>query len=122
MEWKVRKLLEAAGGVVLRSAGSKGKADLVALWPEFSWALQVKAQKPTGAEVEDVRKASLHTEARWALVSQQNGRLVVQCWKKGKPWLISPPGLTTEAESPRTSAKPRKGRGQSDSEPKSGAA
>ncbi len=70
------------------------------MWPEFVYAIQCKAYKPTAAEIAGVRKASESTDARWAMVSSIDGKLEVQCWKKGKPHPIPPPGLITPKESP----------------------
>ncbi|MBI3764145.1 MAG: hypothetical protein HY260_20075 [Chloroflexi bacterium] len=46
LEQKARKLLESLGYTVIRSAGSKGPADLIAIGPTHVRLIQVKA---TGA-------------------------------------------------------------------------
>ena len=86
-EWAVKKMLHLAGAKhVLRSAGSKGQADLVALFDNATWAVQVKTYKPTAKEVEAVRLASEDTEARWALVMCGGGAVESVCYRKGKQY------------------------------------
>ena len=92
-EWAVRKRLESAGAIVVRSAGSKGPADLVALFDYATFCVQVKRAKPTAAETEAVRAASAKTEARWAMVHYNDGIQDVKVFRKGKPHKLWPPGL-----------------------------
>ena len=92
-EYLVRDLMTAQGGVVCRSAGSHGKADLVAMWPHATYAVQVKCSKPSAKEVEEIRTISLQTDARWAIVWVNGTQIEVQCFRRGKPWMILPPGL-----------------------------
>lgn len=77
----------------VRTAGSHGACDIVAMFPEFTWAIQAKAYAATKADREAVEVASRATAARWALVSLLNGKIHVEAWKGGKPWRIKVPGL-----------------------------
>ena len=100
-EWAVRDALLKAGAVhVMRSAGSHGEADLMAIFPEFVWCIQVKTSKPTTAEIEKVRKASSFSKAaRWALVWWDRGcGRTVTSFRGGRPWKIDPPGLQSDKE------------------------
>lgn len=55
-EHRLKKLLEAAGFYVIRSAGSKGKIDLVAL-REVAYLIQVKVNKwGSSDELRELRK------------------------------------------------------------------
>ena len=81
----------------MRSAGSRGAADLVAAYPHATFFIQVKRAKPTAAEVEQVRGASAKTEARWAIVHYNGGLVSTETFWKGKAVKrINPPGLEVE--------------------------
>lgn len=56
-ERAVKQAFEARGALVVRSAGSKGKVDLVAIRPDSVWAIQVKTAKPTPQELAALGKA-----------------------------------------------------------------
>ena len=95
-EWIVQHMLESAGAYVTqRSGGSRGKADIIALYSDLSLALQVKSgvTKPSSAEHEIVREASEHTQATWAMVHIHRGK--TQCWtyRGGKAHKVPVPGL-----------------------------
>lgn len=71
-ERKVKKEYEEAGFLVIRSAGSKGPVDLVAIYPGFDQyvvLIQCKLRKPTAAErrkaVAFVKEFGLTIELRW---------------------------------------------------------
>ena len=86
VEWKVRDMLLSAGAsIVVRSAGSKTLADLVAMFKDSTWAIQCKRAKPSTAEVEGVRYQSRFTEAGWAIVWWQHAECEVQCFRNGRP-------------------------------------
>jgi hypothetical protein len=93
-EWAVRDLLQAEGAIVVRSAGSKSRADLVAMFPHKTYALQVKTYKPTKAELQTAKEASRDTLAHWVVVWYELGR-VRGSWafKGGLEYKILPPGL-----------------------------
>ena len=89
--------MEGGGAIVVRSAGSRGPADLVAMYDYATWAIQVKRAKPTAAEVEAVRMVSAKTLARWAVVHYNGGLVSLQAFWDGKATKrISPPGLEAE--------------------------
>lgn len=92
-EWRVRDVLAEAGATVVRSAGSKGDADLIAMWSHATYAIQVKKAKPSAQEMERCRAASEKTQARWAMVWVRPGPWEVTAFKGGKPYRILPPGL-----------------------------
>jgi Holliday junction resolvase len=93
-EWAVRDKLQEAGAIVVRSAGSKSPADLVAMFQHRTYAIQVKCAKPTPKEREGCCYASEHTEASWVMVWWEGGKATeVEAWKSGKPYRVLPPGL-----------------------------
>ena len=93
-EWRVRKMLESAGAfLVTRSAGSKGAADLVALFDHMTVAVQVKNHLPSQADHDKVCEASAHTDARWALVYLNGAEMRSWCYKRGKAHKVPVPGL-----------------------------
>ena len=93
-EWRVRKMLESAGAyIVVRSAGSKGAADLIALFDHDTFAIQVKNHKPSQKDHDAVTEASRHTSARWALVHLNGSEMRVWSYKNGRPHKVSVPGL-----------------------------
>ena len=94
-EWRVRKMLEQGGAyLVTRSAGSKGAADLIALFDHCTVAVQVKNHKPSQADHDKVQEASKHTDARWALVALSGSEMETWCYKRGKAHKVPVPGLT----------------------------
>ena len=70
-ERKIKKEYEEDGYLVLRSAGSKGPFDLVAIKEDSTILIQCKLRKPTKKEIEGVletvRKYNIHGQAhlRW---------------------------------------------------------
>jgi len=93
-EWAVRDLLQEAGAIVVRSAGSKSPADLVAMFPHRTYAIQVKTYKPTAADEVKCWKPSSDTEAAWVMVHFEGGKVVnARAYKGGKPYKVLPPGL-----------------------------
>lgn len=65
-EYEVKRELEQQGCFVVRSAGSHGPVDLVALTPDGKVVLiQCKTRKPTAAEVADLD--GLQRRFPWAL-------------------------------------------------------
>jgi hypothetical protein len=78
---------------VTRSAGSKGKADLVAFFEHHTYAVQVKRRMPSKAEIRDLIEMSKLTAAIWVLVYWNGGLKNVYCWKKGRVHKVYPPGL-----------------------------
>lgn len=94
LERKVLALLREAGCLYpTRTAGSHGAYDVIAPFPEATYLISCKAYKGTKAEAERCQEASSNTEARWALVTLEDGKLVTQCWRRGKPWKLGPWGL-----------------------------
>ena len=84
-EWKLAAQLKAAGAIVMRSAGSHGEADLVALWGNEAWAIQAKTRKPTAAELRKIVKASKRSAAAWWLMVWPDGRgIVYRQWLGGR--------------------------------------
>lgn len=71
-EYKCKKALEAEGWTVLRTAGSRGDADLVAYWPVSQGGLplvrfiQCKVS-PTKADREKIDKLRRDTGLDWRL-------------------------------------------------------
>ncbi len=55
-EWKVRKVLEAQGWTVMRTAGSKGPVDLIAVQPGRVQFVQCKNRTPTKRELESAKR------------------------------------------------------------------
>jgi len=93
-EWAVRDLLQESGAIVVRSAGSKSPADLVAMFPHRTYAIQVKTYKPTLGDSKKCDNASLDTQAVWVMVHYEGGGVrYCEAWKNGRPYRILPPGL-----------------------------
>lgn len=94
MEVRVRRMLEGGGAyLVTRSAGSRGTADLIALYDHATVAVQVKSYKPTQKDHDSVEEASRHTEARWALVYLNGSEMQTWVYKGGRSCKIPVPGL-----------------------------
>jgi len=94
-EWAVRDLMQAEGAIVVRSAGSKSPADLVALFPHKTYCIQVKTYKPSiKGDLQIAKEASRDTLAHWVVVWYELGR-VRGSWafKGGLEYKILPPGL-----------------------------
>lgn len=87
-------MLESAGAyLVTRSAGSKGAADLIALFDHDTFAVQVKNHKPSQKDHDAVEEASRHTSARWALVYLNGSEMRTWSYRGGKPCKVPVPGL-----------------------------
>jgi len=54
LEWRIRKILEEHGYEVIRSAGSKGKWDLIAIKPGCVRLIQVKKGKVQKHKIKDL--------------------------------------------------------------------
>jgi len=95
-EYRIKKLLEGAGAIVTRSAGSRGLADLVAMFDHTTFGLQIKSAEamPTEAEHEMVREASSRTQAKWAMVHSRGRKIRVWVYQRGKPSKLPVPGLS----------------------------
>ena len=86
-EWKLAAQLKAEGAIVMRSAGSHGEADLVAMWQDATWAIQAKTRTPTAAEVRKIAKASELTSAViWMLVWPVGKAIAYRSWINGAEW------------------------------------
>src|SRR3989304_6922232 len=73
-EWQTRDALKTGGAVfVMRAAGSKGPADLVAVYPEWVWFVQCKVARPTAEERAKVQASASATNQRWAMVWKDGG-------------------------------------------------
>lgn len=93
-EWRVRGFLESAGAfLVTRSAGSKGLADLIALFEHTTVAVQVKNHLPSQKDHDAVCAASEKTDARWALVYLNGGEMRTWVYKSGRAHKVPVPGL-----------------------------
>lgn len=79
--------------LVTRSAGSKGAADLIALYDHATICVQVKNHKPSQKDHDAVEEASRHTEARWALVYLNGSDMQTWVYLRGKSSKIPVPGL-----------------------------
>lgn len=87
-------MLEAGGAyLVTRSAGSRGVADLIALYDHCTVAVQVKNHKPSQRDHDAVEEASRHTDARWALVYLNGSDMQTWVYLRGKSCKIPVPGL-----------------------------
>jgi len=79
--------------MVVRSAGSKGAADLVALFDHTTVAVQVKNHRPSQKDHDAVMEASNKTEARWALVHLDGAHMQTWVYRRGKAMKLPVPGL-----------------------------
>jgi len=86
-------MLESAGAMVMRSAGSKGAADLAAFFEHATVCVQVKNHKPSQKDHDSVLEASKRTEARWALVHLDGAHMQTWVYKGGKAHKLPVPGL-----------------------------
>ena len=99
-EWAVRDVLYHNGAKhVIRSAGSKSEADLVAAFPHRVYFLQVKTYKPTKQEMVDCFEASIDCAGIWVAVHWESAKCCgAWAWKGGKPYKVLPPGLQEPTE------------------------
>ena len=78
LERKIKKALEADGYLVMRSAGSKGPLDLIAVSINDMKFIQVKNHKPTAA----ARRKAKETSDKYRIV-------VTLMWPEGQEEIIA---------------------------------
>jgi hypothetical protein len=104
-EWKLAAQLKADGALVMRSAGSHGDADLIALYLWGVVAIQAKTRKPVAAEIRKIAAASKQTGVNWLLVWPDGRRILYRHWKYGKEtewigrkgWISATPSLASSS-------------------------
>lgn len=93
-ERRVGGLLKKGGAyIVTYSGGSRGAADLIALFDTCTVALQIKNHAPSQIDHDSVEEASRHTDCRWALVYIFGRNMQTWVYMRGKSCKIPVPGL-----------------------------
>ena len=78
-EYRVKEWLEERGFYVVRSAGSKGIADLVALKDNQTFLVQCKAYKPSVREINEYKMKRIRKKIRFPffIFYKEKGRIKV---------------------------------------------
>lgn len=84
IEYEARNILRDKTYVVIRSAGSKGPADIIAGKSFETWAIEIKNHPPTKEEFEKVKMASLDWWVYHAIAWKHDGKWSSKIYFRGE--------------------------------------